>query len=42
VFNLGAQELLILGCCGALPVIAVIVAVMTRRTVRPRDEDDDF
>lgn len=48
MFGLGAQEILLLGCCGIVPVVAAVVAVLAaRRTGRPRtghggDEDGEF
>ncbi len=46
MFGLGAQEVLLLLCCGGLPLAAVVVAFMTGRLSARKparaDDDDDF
>ena len=46
MFGLGAQELLVLACCGTLPLLAAVVAVVLvlsqkKKSARPRSDDWD-
>jgi len=46
MFGLGGQEILILLCCGGLPVVAVAIILVARQSQKrePRSDlpDDDF
>ena len=42
MIGLGGQEILLLLCCGGLPVIAFVVIWASRRTARKLDPEDDF